>query len=101
MKACFVYLFYIQKFHTDIILVAWCSATEEWRSMGKMRSERHFRGNPRPAQRKNADKIEAGDNGIGDTRQLVTVDKVEADDKSKPGIFHIAFWSTYIPEIFC
>lgn len=60
------------------------SKLEEWRSAGKMRSERHFRRNPRPAQRKNADKIEAEDNGISNTRHLVTVDMVEADDKSKP-----------------
>lgn len=79
----------------------WCTATEEWRGAGKMRSEGHFRRNPPPAQRKNADKIEAEDNGISNTRHLVTVDMVEADDKSKPGTFHIAFWSTYIPEIFC
>ncbi|PWA63435.1 zinc finger CCCH domain-containing protein 13 [Artemisia annua] len=73
-----------KRMRVDMVEADEKSKLEEWRNAGKMRSERHFRRNPRPAQRKNADKIEAKDNGISNTRNMVTVDMVEADDKSKP-----------------
>ena len=49
---------------------------------------------------KNANKIEAEDYEISNTRHLVADDMVEADDKSKPGTFYIAFQSTCISESF-